>query len=96
MTNEINNNSAISKLKSIFIPKVPEKKVPLPPQKPDSFEHSQKAKEYDEEMSGTQFKSVKIQFYPEDIEKMKTMSHKEKMAYLKKLRQENRYVEVNE
>ena len=60
------------------------------------IEQKQKAKEYDEEMSGMQFKSVKIQFYPEDIEKMEMMPHKEKMAYLKKLRQENRYVEVEE
>lgn len=50
----------------------------------------------DNEMSGMEFKFVKIQFYPEDEEKMKTMPHKEKMAYVKKLRQENRYIEVEE
>ena len=96
MTNEINSNSAIGKLKSILMPKSHEKKVPLPPQKPDSFERSQKAKEYDAEMSGMKFESKKIEFYPEDVEKMKTMSHDEKMEYVMKLRQENRYVEVDE
>ena len=96
MTSKINNNNTIGRLKSIFTPKVQEKRVPLPPQKPDTFERSQKAKEYDAEMSGMKFESKKIEFYPEDIEKMKSMSHDEQMEYVMKLRQENRYIEVDE
>ena len=53
-----------------------------------------KARDYDEEMSGMRFRPIKIQFYPEDLAKMETMEHKEKMDYLIWLRQENRYVEV--
>ncbi len=56
----------------------------------------QQQKNKDDEMSGMQFKIVKIEFYPEDVEKMKNMTHKEKMDYIKKLRQENRYIEVKE
>ena len=55
-----------------------------------------KARDRYEEMSSMVFKAKKIQFYPEDEAKMKTMEHKEKMAYVKRLRQENRYVEVDE
>lgn len=56
----------------------------------------QRQRDKDNEMASMQFKSVRIEFYPEDVEKMKTMSHDEKMEYVMKLRQENRYVEVDE
>jgi len=54
------------------------------------------AKNYHSEMSGMVFQVKKIKFYPEDEEKMKTMGHEEKMAYVIKLRQEHRYVEVED
>ena len=56
----------------------------------------QRQRDKDNEMASMQFKSVRIEFYPEDIEKMKSMSHDEQMDYVIKLRQENRYIEVEE
>jgi hypothetical protein len=53
-------------------------------------------KEKDEEMATMQFEIKRIEFYPEDLKKMETMPHKEKMEYVKKLRQEKRYIEVKE
>ena len=50
----------------------------------------------DEEMSTMRFRSVKIQFYPEDLAKAETMEHDEKMDFFIHLRQEGRYVEVEE
>ncbi len=55
-----------------------------------------KARDHYEEMSGMVFKAKKIQFYPEDLAKAETMSHDEKIDFFKRLRQENRYVEVDE
>lgn len=113
MTNEINKNSPIAKIKSIILPKANQQKIVLPEQKPDTFEYSQtyndemntirddksieqRQQDKDDEMSEMKFQSIEIQFYPEDEEKMKTMSHKEKMEFVKRLRQENRYVEVDD
>ena len=53
-------------------------------------------RDQDEEMSGMVFKWKKIQFYPDDLAKMETMGHKEKMDYVQWLRRENRYVEVDD
>ena len=50
----------------------------------------------DEEMSGMRFRPVTIAFYPEDLAKAETMEHDEKMDFFKWLRQEGRYVEVEE
>ena len=50
----------------------------------------------DEEMATMQFKIKKIEFFPEDIKKMEQMSHKERMEFVKRLRQEKRYIEVEE
>ena len=50
----------------------------------------------DEEMATMQFKIKKIEFFPEDIKKMEQMSHKERMEFVKRLRQEKRYIEVKE
>jgi len=61
---------------------------------PDEETRAQKARDYDDEMSTMRFQSVKIRFYPEDEAKMAAMDHKEKMDYVRWLRQENRYVEV--
>ena len=60
-------------------------------QEPDN-----KEKNLDQEMSGMVFRTVKIQFYPEDLKKMETMTHDEKMDFVMRLRAENRYVEVEE
>ena len=54
------------------------------------------AKGYHSEMAGMQFKWVPIKFYPEDEAKMATMNHEEKMAYLQWLKEEHRYVELDE
>lgn len=59
-------------------------------------EEEVKQRDRDEEMSGMRFRFVKIQFYPEDLAKMETMDHEEKMDYVRWLRQENRYVEIDD
>ena len=58
----------------------------------------EKTKQYDryEEMSNMVFRTQKIQFYPEDLEKAETMEHDEKMDFIIRLRQEGRYIEVDE
>lgn len=53
-------------------------------------------KEKDEEMATMKFEIKRIEFYPEDLKKMETMPHKEKMEYVKKLRQEKKYIEITE
>lgn len=75
--------SAAESIKTKWLDKIAEDKV-------------QKAQNHNAEMSGMRFKWVKIKFYPEDEAKMATMDHQEKMAYVKKLRQEHRYVEVDD
>ena len=55
-----------------------------------------KARDRYEEMSGVVFKAKKIQFYPEDLAKAETMDCDEKIDFFIRLRQENRYVEVDE
>ena len=59
-------------------------------------EEETRQRDRDAEMSGMNFQSVKIRFYPEDEAKMAAMDHKEKMEYAMWLRQENRYVEVDD
>ena len=59
-------------------------------------EEETRQRDRDAEMSGMNFQSVKIRFYPEDEAKMAAMDHKEKMEYVMWLRQENRYVEVDD
>ena len=48
------------------------------------------------EMSNLEFTCNKIQFFPEDEEKMKNMSFDEKMEYIDKLRDEGRYTVIYE
>lgn len=50
----------------------------------------------DEEMSTMVFRWKKIEFYPEDLAKAETMDHEDKMDFFQRLRQENRYVEVDD
>jgi len=94
-------STIIRKLESLGLRKsvrlTEQKPLKLPEQKPDTFEHmANKAQEYAEEMANMKFELKKIEFYPEDLEKMKKMSHKEKMEYVKKLRQEKRYIDKSE
>ena len=58
----------------------------------------EQAKQHDrhEEMSGMVFRPKAIRFYPEDLAKMESMNHDEKMEFVIKLRQEGRYVEVDD
>lgn len=55
-----------------------------------------KAKNRYEEMSNMRFRAIKIQFYPEDLARAETMEYEEKIAFFQRLRQENRYVEVED
>lgn len=54
------------------------------------------ARRYADEMSTMSFKVQKIRFYPEDLAKMETMSREEKMEFATKLRQEKRYIVVED
>lgn len=60
----------------------------------EDFEKIQKNK--DDEMANMQFAIKRIEFYPEDLKKMESMPHEEKMEYVKKLRQEKKYIEIND
>lgn len=48
------------------------------------------------ETEGLEFKVQKIEFFTEDEKKMETMTVQEKIAYIRKLKAENRYVIVND
>lgn len=52
--------------------------------------------QYTSETKGLQFKRVPIKFYPEDEEKMKGMDIKEQIAFMRKLKAENRYIRLEE
>lgn len=54
------------------------------------------ARRYESEFSGMKFKMQKIKFYPEDMAKMEKMPQKEKMQYVQWLRQNNRYIVVDD
>ncbi len=49
---------------------------------------------YASETKGLQFKRVPIKFYPEDEEKMKGMDIEERIEFKRKLKAENRYIEL--
>lgn len=42
-----------------------------------------------------EFKKTKIQFFPEDIEKMENMSPEEKIEFKHRLKKERRYIVLN-
>ena len=66
----------------------------LPKQKPDTFE---KTKPYRfDDMANMKFKTQKIEFYPEDLEKAKNMTMEEQTDFFIKLREENRYKVIKE
>ena len=46
-----------------------------------------KARDHYEEMSGMRFRSVKIQFYPEDLAKMETMEHENELCQMASARE---------
>ena len=70
------------------------KRIKLPEQKPDTFERTTPDINYADDMCGVKFKNKKIAFYPEDIEKSKTMSDKEKINFFINLRRQKRYINL--
>ena len=65
---------------------------------PDSFEYSKRAHKarLESEVSKLKFEYKKVEFAPEDIEKMKTMSLEEKNAYMIKLKLAGKYKVIEE
>ncbi len=55
----------------------------------------ERSKMKDEEMASMKFEIKRFELYPEDKEKLEGMSHKEKMQFMKKIRQEKRYIEID-
>lgn len=53
-------------------------------------------KKDNDEMETMEFKAEKIQFFPDDVEKMKSMSVDAQIDYAIKLREEGRYTIVYE
>lgn len=53
-------------------------------------------KNYEDDMANIEFKTEKIQFYPEDLEKAKNMTMEEQTDFFIKLREEERYTIVYE
>lgn len=63
----------------------------------DSFEYiAQHEARLASEVEGIEFVSRKIQYAPEDVEKMKNMTHSEKNKYIRQLRKEGKYTYVDE
>ena len=69
-----------------------QRKTKLPAQKPDTYESAR----YASETKGIEFQTQKIQFSPEDEEKMSKMSIKERIQYKRKLKKEGKYKVVEE
>lgn len=70
--------------------KIATQRAKLSDVKPDTFEHAKNA----DDMGTMKFKTQKIKFYPEDIEKMKSMSVEEKINYAIKLREQGKYTVI--
>ena len=70
--------------------KIATQRAKLSDVKPDTFEHVKNA----DDMGTMKFKTQKIKFYPEDIEKMKSMSVEEKINYAIKLREQGKYTVI--
>ena len=51
-------------------------------------------KKDNDEMETMEFKTQKIQFFPDDVEKMKSMSVEEKINYAIKLREQGKYTVI--
>ncbi len=82
--------------KKLTLKDVKNNRVKLPEQKPDKFEHSQADLNLENDMGNMKFKAEKIQFYPEDLEKMKTMTDDEQIDFAIKLREEERYTVIKD
>ncbi|GEM_PF-2166693 len=87
----------INKLKINNIqPKYSNKKVDMS-LKPDTFEHQNNMeKRYESETKNLEFKTYKVQFYPDDIEKMKKMNEEESLKYMAYLKKNNRYTTIKD
>jgi transcriptional regulator of NAD metabolism len=59
-------------------------------------EKEQHQKQVNEEFATMKFKAVKIQLFPEDETKLKTMSREEKTEFMQKIREEHRYTVVKD
>lgn len=70
--------------------KIATQRAKLSEVKPDTFEFQKNA----DDMGTMEFKTQKIKFYPEDIEKMKSMSVEEKINYAIKLREQGKYTVI--
>ena len=60
---------------------------------------TEEEKEYnpsEDDMGTVKVKKQKVQFYPEDLAKLETMSQDEQIDFAIKLRQEGRYIIINE
>lgn len=75
------------------------RKQRLKEQKPDTFELSSKQniktdakRPYPSDCDNLEFKIQKIRFYPEDIEKMKSMELNERIAYKRQLKENKQYI----
>ena len=56
----------------------------------------ERSKLKDEEMATMKFEVKRFKLYPEDKEKLERMSsHEEKMEFMKRIRQEERYIELD-
>ena len=56
----------------------------------------ERSKLKDEEMATMKFEVKRFELYPEDKEKLESMSsHEEKMEFMKRIRQEHRYIELD-
>lgn len=65
----------------------------------DSFERNQdtmKEERIKNETENLKFKKVRIKYYPEDEEKMKSMSTEERIEYKSKLKAENKYINLDD
>lgn len=73
------------------------RKQKLKEQARDTFEHTAKddttslKKTYPSDCDNLRFQPQKLQFFPKDIEKMKTMSVEERIAYKRQLKKDKQY-----
>jgi len=75
--------------------KVKKGKTTKPPeQKPDTFEREYN--QLEDDMGNVQMEWQKVQFYPEDLAKLKTMSPEEQVKYAQFLREQKRYNVIKE
>lgn len=83
-----NIQKAVSKMK-----KNKKVKYDIPEQKPDTFETAlPQADKAQSDMANLEFKYKKLEFYPEDVEKMKDMSVQEKIKFVRQLKKEKRFI----